>query len=75
MAFLDFALWRAVRNCLQALVSQLEMRSRYENWKGNRPTVHRFHKLHVEGRNYFVLTKIAYAGADYSHRANHLLIT
>lgn len=56
----------------EAVVKQLETRSRYENWKGARPWVYRFHSLEHEGRRLFVLSRIGFAGADYSHRANHI---
>ncbi|MGB0370866.1 MAG: hypothetical protein ACPGN3_05895 [Opitutales bacterium] len=56
----------------EEVVQLLEVRSRYENWTGTRPWVHRFHSIIHKGRELFVITKIGFAGADYSHRANHI---
>ncbi|MCH2155666.1 MAG: hypothetical protein MK080_06655 [Opitutales bacterium] len=56
----------------ERLVRELEARSRYENWKGARPTIHRYHPLDVNGKRFYILTRIGFAGTDYSHRANHL---
>lgn len=60
------------RDLPESLIAEIEARSRYENWKGARPTVHRFHPLTHRGRHYFILSRIVFAGTDYSHRANHL---
>ena len=54
------------------LVHELEVRSRYENWTGTRPSVHRFHSIDFEGQTLYVVSKISFSGADYSHRANHI---
>lgn len=56
----------------EEVVSHLEERSRYENWTGTRPWVHRFHQLVHNDRTLYVITRIGFSGTDYSHRANHI---
>ena len=60
------------RELPEGIVKQLETQSRYENWKGARPWVYRFHTLEHDGRRLYVLSRIGFAGVDYSHRANHI---